>query len=49
MRKNTLGKFFGHEGFLFRENKLCVLNCSLCDLLIRESHGRRDTLEFVRL
>ena len=47
--KNVVGKFFRHEGFLFRENKLCVLNCSLCDLLIRESHGRRDTLEFVRL
>lgn len=33
------GKFFRHEDFLFRENKLCVPNCSLRDLLIRESHS----------
>ena len=36
--KNVVGKFFRHEGFLFRENKLCVLNCSLLDFLVRESH-----------
>ncbi|XP_057485167.1 uncharacterized protein LOC130771560, partial [Actinidia eriantha] len=28
-----------YEGFLFRENKLCVPNCSMRDLLLRESHG----------
>ena len=32
-------KFFRHEGFLFRENKLCIPNCSIRDLLVRESHG----------
>ena len=37
--KKALGKFFRHEDFLFRENKLCLPNCSLRDLLVRESHG----------
>ena len=32
-------KFFRHDGFLFRENKLCILNCSIQNLLVRESHG----------
>ena len=37
--KTTSGKYFRHNGFLFRENKLCVPNCSLRDLLVKESHG----------
>ena len=37
--QNTVGKFFRHEGFLFRENKLCVPNYSLHDLLVMESHS----------
>ncbi|XP_062103649.1 uncharacterized protein LOC133814742 [Humulus lupulus] len=37
--KEAFGKFFRHDGFLFRENKLCVLKSSLCDLLVKESHG----------
>ena len=37
--KNAVGKFYRHDGFLFRENKLCMPNCSLRDLLVRESHG----------
>ena len=37
--KSAEGKFYKHEGFLFRENKLCVPNCSMRDLLVRESHG----------
>ena len=32
-------KFFRHDGFLFREHKLCIPNCSIQDLLVRESHG----------
>ena len=32
-------KFFRHNGFLFRENKLCIPNCSIQNLLVRESHG----------
>ena len=32
-------KFFIHDGFLFQENKLCIPNCSIRDLLVRESHG----------
>ena len=29
-----------HDGFLFKENKLCVPNCSLRELLVREAHER---------
>ncbi|KAH9697902.1 Endonuclease [Citrus sinensis] len=36
--KTVVGKYFRHDGYLFRENKLCVPNCSLRDLLVRESH-----------
>ena len=32
-------KYFRHDGFLFKENKLCVPNCSLCKLLMREALG----------
>ena len=28
-----------HDGFLFRENKLCVPHSSLHELLVREAHG----------
>ncbi|PKI60622.1 hypothetical protein CRG98_018972 [Punica granatum] len=37
--KIPCGKFFRHDGFLFRENKVCVPNCSLRELLEQESHG----------
>ena len=37
--KKAVGKYFRHKGFLFRENKLCVPNYSLRDLLVRESHS----------
>ncbi|KAK0597462.1 hypothetical protein LWI29_025511 [Acer saccharum] len=33
------GRYFRHDGLLFRENKLCVPNCSVRELLVRESHG----------
>ena len=37
--KNAVAKYFRHDGYLFWENKLCVPNCSLRDLLAKESHG----------
>jgi hypothetical protein len=37
--KIASGKFFRLDGFLFRENKLCVSNCSMRELLVQESHG----------
>ena len=37
--KGAHDKFFRHEGFLFRENRLCIPNCSIRDLLVKESHG----------
>jgi len=35
----AMDKYFRHDGFLFKENKLCVPNCSLRELLVREAHG----------
>ena len=37
--KSAHDKFFKHDWFWFRENKLCIPNCSIMDLLVRESHG----------
>jgi hypothetical protein len=37
--KFTNGRYLRHDGFLFRENKLYVPNCSMRKLLVRESHG----------
>lgn len=37
--KGAFDKFYRHEGYLFREDKLCILNCSLRELLVREAHG----------
>ena len=37
--KVAFGKFFRHNGYLFRENKLCVPKCSLRNLLVRKAHG----------
>jgi hypothetical protein len=37
--KAAFGKFYKHGGYLFKENKLCVPNCSMCELLVREAHG----------
>ncbi|KAH9686118.1 Endonuclease [Citrus sinensis] len=37
--KVAFGKFYKHDGLLFRENKLCVPHSSLRELLVREAHG----------
>ena len=39
--KTAVSKYFRHDDYLFQENKLCVPNCSLRDLLVRESHRGR--------
>jgi hypothetical protein len=31
-------RVFRHDEFLFKEKKLCVPNCSLRELLVREAH-----------
>jgi hypothetical protein len=36
---SAFGKFYLMDGYLFKENKLCVPASSLCELLVREAHG----------
>ena len=41
-RKTTQGAFgvyYQHEGFLFKEKKLCIPKGSMRELLVREAHG----------
>ena len=38
--KYAFNKFYQHDGFLFRECKLCIPVCSMRELLVREAHGR---------
>ena len=37
--KAAFGKFYRLNGYLFRENILCVPNSSMRELLMREAHG----------
>ena len=37
--KAAFGKFYRLDGYLFRENKFCVPNSSMRELLMREAHG----------
>ena len=37
--KAAFGKFYRLDGYLFRENRLCVPNSSMRKLLVREAHG----------
>ncbi|RVW44856.1 Retrovirus-related Pol polyprotein from transposon 17.6 [Vitis vinifera] len=37
--KAAFGKFYRLDGYLFRENKLCVPNSSMCELLVCKAHG----------
>jgi hypothetical protein len=32
-------KFYGHEGFLFKNKQLCIPTCSIREWLVRESHS----------
>ncbi|XP_024014856.1 uncharacterized protein LOC112088827 [Eutrema salsugineum] len=38
-QKGVHGLFYLHDGFLFREKRLCIPQGSMRELLIRESHG----------
>jgi hypothetical protein len=35
----TWNKFILSDGFVFRANKLCILDGSVCLLLLQEAHG----------
>lgn len=37
--KGSFGKFYKRDVYFFRERKLCVLNSSMCELLVREVHS----------
>ncbi|RDX58429.1 Retrovirus-related Pol polyprotein from transposon 17.6, partial [Mucuna pruriens] len=37
--KHAFGDYYRYDGFLFKKNKLCVPTCSLCEMLVRETHG----------
>uniref|UniRef100_A0A2N9J1K8 Reverse transcriptase domain-containing protein n=1 Tax=Fagus sylvatica TaxID=28930 RepID=A0A2N9J1K8_FAGSY len=37
--KTAFGKFYKHDGYLFKESKLCVPSCSMRELLVHEAHG----------
>ena len=37
--KVAFGKFYRLDGYLFRENRLCVPNGSMHELLVHEAHG----------
>ncbi|RVW25127.1 Transposon Ty3-I Gag-Pol polyprotein [Vitis vinifera] len=37
--KTSFGKFYRLDGYLFRENRLCVPNSSMHELLVHEAHG----------
>ena len=37
--KVASSKFYRHEGYLFRENKLYIPHYSMHELLVREAHG----------
>ncbi|XP_048228312.1 uncharacterized protein LOC125369576 [Ricinus communis] len=34
----AIDKFYRHDGFLFKEKRLCIPMCSMRELLVRESH-----------
>ena len=37
--KMSQNGYYRHNGFLFKESKLCVPNCSIRELLVKESHA----------
>lgn len=37
--KGPQGKFYLHDGFLFKGRRLCIPQCSLRNLITREAHG----------
>ena len=36
--KGADGKFYRHDGYLFKENRICIPQGSMRDILIREAH-----------
>lgn len=38
-KNSSHDKFYVHEGFLFKAERLCIPMCSLRELLVKEAHG----------
>ena len=37
--QGAFNKFYRHQGFLFKETRLCIPNCSFREILVHESHS----------
>ncbi|XP_016679235.1 uncharacterized protein [Gossypium hirsutum] len=45
--KGADGKFYRHDGYLFKENRICIPQGSMRDILIRETDGQTEVVNRV--